>query len=129
MKVAAVLSCILGFGFGIPCLYGAWYLAQNGRVWMLLGFPTYGEGPFVRAGVRTTVPLLLAFAVVCCAEVLVGVLLWSQPTVGAWLALALLPVELVFWIGFALPFAVVLGLVRTAIVLVALSPLVDRNGS
>ena len=55
--------------------------------------------------------------------------LWSQPRVGARLALALLPRELVFWIGFALPFAVVLGLVRTAIGLVALSPLVDHPGS
>jgi hypothetical protein len=129
MRIASVLSVVLGLGFGIPCAYGIWYLAREGSVWMLLGYPTYGDGPFARAGIPTTVPLLMGFLVVCLAEVVTGWLLWTQPTVGAWMSLALLPVELLFWIGFALPFGVVLGLARTVIVLVALSPLVDRAGA
>jgi len=36
------------------------------------------------------------------------------------LALALLPVEFVFWIGFALPFGPLLGLARTALVVAVL---------
>ena len=57
---------------------------------------------------------------VCAAEVVVGVLLWSGATAAPWLALALLPVELVFWIGFALPVGPLLGLARTVLVITAL---------
>ena len=120
MRIAAVLSVVLGLGFGIPCAIGIWYLARHGGVWMFLGFPTYGGGPFATAGIDTTVALMVGFLVVCLAEVVAGWLLWTQPTVGAWMALAILPVELLFWIGFALPYGVVLGLVRTVVVLVAL---------
>lgn len=49
-------------------------------------------------------------------EVLVGVLLWTARPAGPVLALVVLPVELVYWIGFALPFGPVLGLVRTRLV-------------
>jgi hypothetical protein len=129
MRIASVLSCLLGLGFGIPCAYGIWYLARQGSVWMLVGYPTYGDGPFAQRGIATTVPLMVGFLVVCVAEVVVGWLLWTEPTVGAWMSIAILPVELLFWIGFALPFGVVLGIVRTVIVLVALSPLVDRAGA
>lgn len=57
---------------------------------------------------------------VCAAEVVVGVLLWRDSTTAPWLALALLPIELVFWIGFALPFGPLLGLARTALVVAIL---------
>ncbi len=57
---------------------------------------------------------------VCAAEVVVGALLWSDATIAPWLALALLPLELVFWIGFALPFGPLLGLARTALVVATL---------
>jgi hypothetical protein len=122
VKVAAVLSWIVGVGFGLPCVYGIWYLATRGEVWTFLGFPTYGTGPFTRIGIETTVPLLVAYLVVCVAEVVAGWLLWQQPDAGVWVALALLPVELVFWIGFALPWGLVLGVARTVVILVALIP-------
>lgn len=108
---------MLGLGFGLPGAYGAWYYAHHGEVWTFLGFPTYGDGPFERWGVATSVALLLGFVAVCAAEVVVGVLLWSEATAAPWLALGLLPVELVFWIGFALPFGPLLGLARTALVI------------
>jgi hypothetical protein len=119
-RAAAVCSLLLGLGFGLPGVYGAWYLARYDRVWTFLGFPTYGDGPFERWGVPTSVLLLVGFAVVCAAEVVVGVLLWRDATVAPWLALALLPVEGVFWIGFALPFGPVLGAVRTVLVVLVL---------
>jgi hypothetical protein len=118
LRLAATSSWILGLGFGMPCLYAVWYLATQGRVWDFLGFPTYGGGPFTRVGIETTVPLLTMFAIVCVAEVGLGWLLWDQSTAGAWIALALLPLELVFWIGFALPYALVLGAARTVLVVV-----------
>lgn len=121
MKIAAVLSWLAGLGFGLPCVYAIGYFARHGEVWTFLGFPTYGDGPFTRIGIETSVPLLVGFLLVCVAELVVGVLLWQDLTVGAWAALALLPVELVFWAGFALPYGFVLGLARTVLVVVALS--------
>lgn len=115
-RAAAVCSLVLGLGFGLPGAYGAWYYARHGEVWTFLGFPTYGDGPFERWGFPTSVALLLGFVPVCAVEVVVGVLLWRDATIAPWLALALLPVELVFWIGFALPFGPLLGLARTALV-------------
>ena len=119
-QAAAVCSLVLGLGFGLPAAYGAWYYARQGEVWTFLGFPAYGEGPFERWGFPTSVALLLGFVAVCFAEVVVGVLLWRDATWAAPLALALLPVEFVFWIGFALPFGPPLGLVRTVLVVAVL---------
>ena len=47
-------------------------------MWTFLGFPTYGGGPFERVGLRPSVALILAFVVVCAAEVAVGALLWAD---------------------------------------------------
>lgn len=49
MRLAAVLSRVLGLGFGLPCWYGIRYLAVHGETWTFLGFPTYGAGPFTSA--------------------------------------------------------------------------------
>ena len=119
-RAAAVCSLVLGLGFGLPGAYGAWYYSRHGEVWTFLGFPTYGGGPFERWGLPTSTALLVGFVAVCAAEVAVGVLLWRDATTAPWLALALLPVELVFWTGFALPFGPVLGLARTVLVIAIL---------
>lgn len=118
-KGAAICSWVLSLGFGLPGAYGIWYLAEHGAVWTFLGFPTYGQGPFEDIGVRTSVPLLVAFLLVCVAEFVAGWLLWRGRPAGTVLALALLPFEFAFWIGFALPAGPVLGLIRTALVLTA----------
>lgn len=116
IKAAAVLSALSGLGFGVPCVYAIRYLAHRGEIWTFLGFPTYGGGPFERVGMRTTVPLLIAFLVVCVLEVVNAWLLWRGVRAGAVMALVLLPLEFVFWIGFALPAGPVLGVLRTALV-------------
>ena len=121
LKVAAACSLLLGLGFGLPAAYGARHLATTGEIWTFLGFPTYGGGPFERWGIPTTVPLMLAFLTVCMAEVVVGVMLWGDHTAGLWLALALLPFEVIFWIGFALPFALPFGITRTVLVAIVLT--------
>ena len=117
VRLAAVLTIILGLSFGLPCAYAIRYLSRTGEVWTFLGFPTYGGGPFERIGIRTTVPLLVAFLGVCGLEVLTGWLLWRGRRAGAVLAVALLPIELAFWIGFALPFGPPLGLARAILVI------------
>lgn len=118
LRVASGLLVLTGAGFGLPCLYGIWHLRTTGEVAMFLGFPTYGDGPFERRGVHTTVALLLGFLLVCALEVVAGVRLWHGHTDAAVLALALLPVEAAFWWGFALPIPPVLALARTALLVV-----------
>lgn len=121
IRAAAVCSLVLGLGFGLPGAYAAWYYARHGEVWTFFGFPTYGGGPFERWGLPTSVGLLLGFTAVCAAEVVVGVFLWRGATSAPGLALVLLPIELVFWIGFALPVGPVLGLARTALLVADLA--------
>lgn len=82
-----------------------------------MGFPAYGEGPFERVGIPTSVPLLTGFVGVCAAEVVVGTMLWTGERGARRLAVGLLPLELAYWIGFALPYGPVLGLARTAAVI------------
>ncbi len=117
VKLATVLSICLGLGFGLPCAYGIRYLSTTGEVWMFLGFPTYGGGPSEAIGIQTTVPLLVTFLVICGLEVVAGWLLWRGLRAGAVLAVALLPFELAFWIGFALPLGLLLGLARAILVI------------
>lgn len=116
---AAYLSLVLGFGFGVPCIFGIRHFTQTKEVWTFLGFPTYGGGPFERIGIETSTPLLVCFLVVCAAEVAAGVLIWTGAPHAAVLSHLLLPFELAFWIGFALPFGPPLGLTRTVLLALA----------
>jgi hypothetical protein len=120
MRLASgVLSVFLGLGFGIPCVFAIRHLSETGEVWMFLGFPTYGGGPFDAIGVPTTVALLVAFLTVCVAQVVVGVLVVTGITWAPMASYLLLPVAMVFWIGFALPVGPLLGV--TSAVLLFLS--------
>jgi hypothetical protein len=118
-KATAVCTWALGLMFGLPCAYGIWYLADTGQVWTFLGFPVYGGGPWEDFGIDTTVPLLVGFLLVCAAELVLGWMLWRGNRDGVPLAFALLPLEIAFWIGFALPLGPVLGLARTAMLLLS----------
>jgi hypothetical protein len=110
---------VLGLGFGLPCVFAIRHLARTGQVWTFMGFPTYGHGPFERIGVETNVSLLVGFLAVCVAEVVLAVMLWTGAPHAAATGYALLPIELVFWIGFALPFGPLLGVARTVLLLLA----------
>jgi hypothetical protein len=48
-------------------------------------------------------------------------MLWGGSVAGLWLALAILPFEFAYWIGFALPIGPILGAVRTVLVILVLS--------
>jgi hypothetical protein len=128
-RLAAGSAWVNGLGFGLPCIYAIWYFTQTGGVWIFRGNPTYGEGPVSDAGLDTSVPLLVAFLLVCVAEVVAGSLLWRLRRAGAVLALGLLPLELASWIGFALPFGPVGGVIRTVLVVVAWPSLRTRPSS
>lgn len=118
-SAAGAVSILLGLGFGLPCVFAIRHFAQTGEVWRFLGYPAYGDGPFERIGVATSVPLLVGFLVVCLAEVAVGVLIWTEHPLGTALGYAILPFELAYWVGFALPFGPVLGAARTTLLLLA----------
>jgi hypothetical protein len=118
-RIAGALSVVTGLGFGLPGIPGLVHLAREGEVWTFMGFPTYGDGPFESAGIDSTPALLGGFLAVCAAEVGVGVALWRGR--GRTASLALLPFELAYWIGYALPFGPLLGAGRTALVLASRS--------
>jgi hypothetical protein len=115
--VAAGLLVCSGLGFGLPGVWAIWRLHSTGEVWTLLGYPTYGDGPFDEHGVTTTVPLLTAFTLVCALQVVAGIRVWHARRDGGVLALALVPLGGLFWWGFALPFGPLLGLAAAALVL------------
>lgn len=116
-RAAAASAWLTGLGFGLPGIYGTFYFAKHQSVATFLGFPTYGGGPFEGVGLTTSVPLLSAFTGVCLLECVAGWLLWTGRRSGRALSWALLPAELTFWIGFALPFGPPLGATRTVLIL------------
>jgi hypothetical protein len=117
IKAAAILFVFTGLGFGVPCVMGIRSLLAGRGILMLFGFPTYGGGLFERYGIKTTAPLLFAFLVVCALEIVAGVLVWQERLAGAILGIALLPIGLVFWLGFSLPIPPPIAIVRTILVL------------
>ena len=76
-----MLAWVAGFGFGLPGAYGAAYLTRHAEVWTFLGFPTYGGGPFESWGFPT-LPMQMAFVLVCVAELIAGNLLWLRRPAG-----------------------------------------------
>lgn len=115
-RTAGGLACLTGLGFGPLGVYGTVHFATRHEVWYFLGFPTYGDGPFQRIGIPTSVPLLTGFVGVCAAELIVGWMLWAGKPGARRLAVGLLPLELAYWLGFALPFGLLFGGLRTAAV-------------
>ncbi len=116
IRAAAALLWINGVGFGVPCVHALRELWSGRGIPFVLGFPAYGQGPFERIGVSTTIPLLAGFLLVCVAECCAGWLLWGGHRAGAVLALSLLPFGAVYWWGFALPFPPLFALVRTVLI-------------
>jgi hypothetical protein len=114
-----MLHWFVAIGFGVFCFPAIRNLLDGRDIPFVFGFPAYGRGPFERLGIPTTVPLLLAFLLVCVLEAVAGVLLWGGYRSGAILALALVPVGAVFWWGFALPIPPVLAAVWTILILMS----------
>lgn len=119
LRAASVLAGTVGLGFGTPALYAMWHLRRGNDIPLVLGYPTYGRAVFERHGVPTTVPLLSGFLVVCAAECVVARSLWRLHPSSRRLAIAVLPFEITYWIGFSLPYGLVAGAVRAALVAVA----------
>lgn len=82
IKTAALFLWISGLGFGLPCIYGIWRLVNGKGIAYLMGFPTYGNGPFEKIGVHTTTLLLIGFLLVCALECTAGLGLWRGDKAG-----------------------------------------------
>ena len=103
-KIASLCLWFSGLGFGLPCIYAIWSMVNGRGIAYVMGFPTYGHGPFEKMGIHSTTPLLTGFLLVCALECIAGWGLWDGDKGSAILSMAIIPVELVFFIGFALPF-------------------------
>ena len=117
VRVAAILHWFIAVGFGVFCVPAIRNLLAGRDIPIVMGFPAYGRGPFERAGLPTTVPLLAAFLLVCILEAVAGVLLWGGYRSGAVLSLVLLPLGAVFWWGFALPIPPIFAVIWTLLII------------
>lgn len=115
-RVAAVVTWLYVAAFGLPALPVAVYVRDRGRLPTFMDlFPMYG-GPWSETVRQETLTMLLmAFAVLAIVVAWSGFLLWRRPRTGAIINLALLPVEAVFWFGFALPLPWASGIIRVVL--------------
>jgi hypothetical protein len=117
---AAILTWAYAAGFGIPVAFVAPYLARNGTLPTFFGmFPMYGGPWSTRFGTRAFIVLLFLFLDATIAAAWAGWLVWQGSHTGAVISLALLPVEAVFWIGFALPIPWAIGIARVILLAMA----------
>ena len=127
-RIAAVLTWIYAAAFGVPAVPVSVYLLQHGELPMFMDlFPMY-RGPWDVVEDGTFVTLLIAFFVVLLAAAWVAWLAWRGVRAGVVLGLALLPVEAVFWFGFALPFPWLFGAARALLYALALRSLHQNPG-
>ena len=79
LRIAGASGIVNGLGFGgfaIPAIVS---VGQGHGIIYTFGNPTYGNGPFERIGVPTTVPLLAGFLAACVVQVVGGgLLLWPR---------------------------------------------------
>lgn len=119
LRAEAVLTWAYALGFGVPAIPVAIFLRRKGRLPSFLGqFEMYGGPWSSRFEQGTFVWLLLGFLVVLVLASWAALLVWNASKVGAILTLALLPVEGVFWYGFALPIPAVIGVARIVLLIV-----------
>ena len=112
----AIVTWAYASGFGLPAPIVAGYLRTHGQLPSFFGLFDLYEGPWsARLSPTQFSVLLIAFLGVSGAAAASGWLLWQGRRSGAVLNLALLPVEAVFWIGFALPFPWLTGVARAVL--------------
>lgn len=129
-RAAAVVTWIYAAGFGIPAIPVGVYLLNKGRLPTFFNlFEMYGGPWFFRVEPRTFVALLAALSGVSALNAWSGWLLWRGTKTGAVLNLSLLPIEALFWLGFALPFPWLTGAARVVLVLASWRSLGDLSSA
>jgi hypothetical protein len=119
-RTAALVTWTYAAMFGVPAVPVAIFVARNGRLPSLWGLFDMYAGPWSsRLSDDRVIVLLLAYSGLVLAASVSAWLLWEMRRAGALLNLTLLPVEAIFWIGFALPIPWLFGLSRAALVSLA----------
>lgn len=119
-RAAAVVCWVYAASFGLPAIpVGVFIMREHRLPWLWDLFPMYG-GPWWRSLSETEFLAALAGFFVLCAVMSTGAwLLWTARRSGAVVVIATLPVEAIFWWGYALPIPPLFGLVRLVLVVAA----------
>ena len=102
-RAAAAVLVSVGVGFGVPVPWAVGHLDRTGELPMTpWGFRVY-SGPFEELGPERFKALAWAFALVCLADVIAGLLTWRGDRRGPRIAAVATPPGVVLGLGFALP--------------------------
>ena len=113
VRGAAVLFWLISAGFGLYAFPAAAHLLQHRELPVTsFGFRAYGGGWFERFSPETFALLLGLFVGICAVEAFAGWMLWTGSRAGGVLTLALVPIEIVFWSGFAVPIPPIAAVIR-----------------
>ena len=119
-RIDAVVTWIYAVGFGLPAIPIAIYHLNTGRLPMFFDlFTMYGGRWSGRFSPGVFSALLIAFLLVLLVTAFAAWLVWEGLRIGAVLSFALLPVEIVFWIGFDLPIPWIIGIARVVLLILA----------
>jgi hypothetical protein len=116
ITLAAVLYGWFGFAFIVSSVLIGVYALQNGRLPVLFGIDMLAGPISHRYGVNATIATTIPWGIVNVLEMLVGRWLWQSRKRGGKLALVLLPLGAIFWIGYALPIMALIGPLRVLLI-------------
>ena len=116
LRAAAVTTWAYAAGFGVPTVPVARYLMAHGRLPTFFGlFPMYGGPWSSRLRPEQFVALLTTFLLPTGLAAWSACGVWRGRKAGAAVNLAVLPLEAIFWVGFALPIPWLAGAARVAL--------------
>ena len=119
IRTAAAMYVVLGLGFGIGTALTLWHFDRHGELPMTpMGFRSLAGGPFEQLDPAQFAALGWSLAAVSGLDVLTGIWLWRGQRRGLRLALVTALPALGLGAGFALPFLLVGGPVRTALAII-----------
>lgn len=117
---AAVVCWAYAAGFGLPALpIAAYALRERELPWFGDLFPMYGGPWWGSSSPEAFAATLVGYAGVTGVVASGGWLMWRGRRSGAVLAVAMIPIEAVFWYGYALPIPPVLALLRVGLIAAA----------
>ncbi len=116
LQASSVLMWLVAAGFGIPAPFVASHLLRERTLPSFMGlFPMYGGGLFDRFSPEVFAVLLGLFTALCALEAYAGLLLWNGQQIGALTTVVLLPIEVLFWAGFAVPIPPLIAIARVGL--------------
>ena len=117
---AAAACWVYAAGFGLPALpIAAQVLRERALPWLGDLFPMYGGPWWGLLRPEAFAATLVGHAGLTAAVAWGGWLMWRGRRAGAVLSVAMIPIEAVFWFGYALPIPPVLALLRVGLVAAA----------